>query len=154
MFKTEDMEGGNMKIKSFLIISVVVISLMAVHCSRSQSSLSPEAVSNKAILNGTVILSTNSATSFGAIQVGVKGTSLYTNPNGNGNFQIGNLPLGNVVVEVSVQSNVSDIQIDNVTSIRHAAVDLDSPGSRTRHAAERDCGVYAWRDLSKDTSIL
>jgi len=116
MFKTKDMEGGNMKIKSFLIISIVVISLLAINCRRSQSPLSPDAVSNKAILNGTVVLSGTSTMSFGAIQVGVKGTSLYTNPDGNGNFQIENLPLGNVVVEVSVKSDVSDIQIDNVTS--------------------------------------
>jgi len=105
-----------MKIKSFLIISIVVISLLAINCRRSQSPLSPDAVSNKAILNGTVVLSGTSTMSFGAIQVGVKGTSLYTNPDGNGNFQIENLPLGNVVVEVSVKSDVSDIQIDNVTS--------------------------------------
>jgi len=105
-----------MKIKSFLLITIIIISFMAINCSRSQSPFSPDSLSNQAILNGTVVLSTNSTTSFGAIQVGVKGTSLYTNPNGNGNFQIGNLPLGNVVVEVSVQRNVSDIQIDNVTS--------------------------------------
>ena len=105
-----------MKIKSFLIILIIIISVMAINCSRSQSPLSPDAVSNQAILNGTVVLSGTSTTSFGAIQVGVKGTSLYTNPDGNGNFQIDNLPLGNVVVEVSVKSDVSDIQIDNVTS--------------------------------------
>lgn len=105
-----------MKIKSFLLITIIIISFMAINCSRSQSPFSPDSLSNQAILNGTVILSTNSTTSFGAIQFRVKGTSLYTNPNGNGNFQISNLPLGNVVVEVSVQSNVSDIQIDNVTS--------------------------------------
>jgi hypothetical protein len=116
MFKTEDMEGGNMKIKSFLLITIIIISFMAVHCSRSQSPFSPEAVSSKAVLNGTVVLSGTSTTSFGAIQIGVKGTSLYTNPDGNGNFQIDNLPLGNIVVEVSVKSDVSDIQIDNVKS--------------------------------------
>lgn len=105
-----------MKIKSFLIISIIVISVMAIHCSRSQSPFSPDAVSNKAILNGTVVLSGTSTTSFGVIQVGVKGTSLYTNPDGNGNFRIDNLPLGDIVVEVSVKSDVSDIQIDNVKS--------------------------------------
>ena len=116
MFKTEDMEGGNMKIKSFLLITILIISFMAAQCSRSQSPFSPEAVSNKALLNGTVILSGTSTASFGAIQVGVKGTSIYTNPNGKGNFQIGDLPLGNVVIEFSVQGDISDIQIDNVTS--------------------------------------
>jgi len=116
MFNTEDMEEGNMKIKSFLLITIIIVSVMAIHCSRSQSPFSPDAVSNKAILNGTVVLSGTSTTSFGVIQVGVKGTSLYTNPDGNGNFRIDNLPLGNIVVEVSVKSNVSDIQIDNVKS--------------------------------------
>lgn len=105
-----------MKIKSFLIVSIVVISLLAINCSQSQSPLSPDAVSNQAILNGTLVLSGTITTSFGAIQVGVKGTSIYTNPDGNGNFQIDNLPLGNIVVEVSVQSDLSDIQIDNVQS--------------------------------------
>jgi len=105
-----------MKIRSFLIISIIVISLLAIHCSRSQSPFSPDAVSNKAILNGTVVLSGTSTTSFGVIQVGVKGTSLYTTPDGNGNFRIDNLPLGDIVVEVSVKSDVSDIQIDNVKS--------------------------------------
>ncbi|MFX0200828.1 MAG: hypothetical protein ACFFCW_32305 [Candidatus Hodarchaeota archaeon] len=105
-----------MKIKSFLLITIIIISFMAISCSRSQSPFSPDALSNQAVLNGTVVLSTNSTASFGAIQVGVKGTALYTNPDGNGNFQIDNLPLGNVVVEFSVQSDVSDIQIDNVTS--------------------------------------
>ena len=105
-----------MKIKSFLIISIIFISLLAINCSRSQSPFSPDAVSNKAILNGTVVLSGTSTTSFGVIQVGVKGTSLYTNPDGNGNFRIDNLPLGDIVVEVSVKSNVYDIQIDNVKS--------------------------------------
>jgi len=105
-----------MKIKSFLLINIIIISVMATNCSRSQSPFSPDAVSNKAILNGTVVLSGTSTTSFGVIQVGVKGTSLYTNPDGNGNFRIDNLPLGDIVVEVSVKSNVSDIQIDNVKS--------------------------------------
>lgn len=105
-----------MKIKSFLLINIIIISVMAIHCSRSQSPFSPDAVSNKAILNGTVVLSGTSTTSFGVIQVGVKGTSLYTTPDGNGNFRIDNLPLGDIVVEVSVKSDVSDIQIDNVKS--------------------------------------
>ena len=116
MFRTEDMEGGNMKIKSFLFITIFIISFMSVQCSRSQSPFSPEALSNKAVLNGTVILSGTSTASFGAIQVGVKGTSIYTSPDVNGDFQISNLPLGNVVVEFSVQGNVSDIQIDDVQS--------------------------------------
>ena len=105
-----------MKIKSFLLVTIILISFMAINCSRSQSPFSPESLSNQAILSGTVVLSANSTTSFGAIQVGIKGTSLYTNPDGNGNFQIGNLPLGNVVIEFSVQSDMSDFQIDNVTS--------------------------------------
>jgi hypothetical protein len=116
MFKTKDKEGGNMKIKSFLFITLIIISFLAIHCSRGQSPFSPDAVSNNAILNGTVVLSGTSATSFGAIQIGVKGTSLYTYPDGNGNFQIDNLPTGNIVVEVSVMSELSDIQIDNIQS--------------------------------------
>jgi len=116
MFKTKDMEGDTMKIKSFLFITLIIISFMAIHCSRSQSPFSPDAVSNNAILNGTVVLSGTSATSFGAIQIGVKGTSLYTYPDGNGNFQIDNLPTGNIVVEVSVMSKLADIQIDNIQS--------------------------------------
>lgn len=105
-----------MKIKFFLIITIIIISVIAINCSRSHSPFSPDSLSNQAVLNGTVLLSVNSTTSFGTIQVGVKGASLYTNPDGNGNFQIDNLPLGNVIVEFSVQSDVSDIQIDNVTS--------------------------------------
>jgi hypothetical protein len=90
---------------------------MGVHCSRSQSPFSSDAaLEQQAVLDGTVVLSGNSTASFGAIQVGVKGTSLYTNPDGNGNFLIENLPIGNIVVEVSVQSDMSDIQIDDVKS--------------------------------------
>ncbi len=106
-----------MKTKSFLIISIIVISFLGVHCSRSQSPLSPnDSFNQQAVLNGTVVLSGTSTASLGAIQIGVKGTSLYTNPDGNGNFLIENIPTGNIVVEVSVQSDLSDIQIDNVQS--------------------------------------
>jgi hypothetical protein len=108
------MEGGNMKNKSFLIISIIVISFLGVHC--GQSPLSPNDSFNQAQLNGTVVLSETSTASLGAIQIGVKGTSLYTNPDGNGNFLIENIPTGNIVVEVSVQSDLSDIPIDNVQS--------------------------------------
>jgi hypothetical protein len=108
------MEGGNMKTKSFLIISIIVISFLGVHC--SQSPLSPNDSFNQALLNGTVVLSGTSTASLGAIQIGIKGTSLYTNPDGNGNFLIENIPTGNIVVEVSVQSDLSDIPIDNVQS--------------------------------------
>ena len=113
---TEDMEGGNMKIKSFLIISIIVISFLGIHCSRSQSPLSPNGSFNQAVLNGTVVLSGTSTSSLGAIQIGIKGTTLYTNPDGNGNFLIKNIPTGNIVVEVSVQSDLSDLPIDNVQS--------------------------------------
>jgi len=105
-----------MKTKSFLLITMIIISFMAVQCSRSQSPFSPDALSNKAVLNGTIVLSGASTASLGAIQIGVKGTSLYTNPDGNGNFLIENIPTGNIVVEVSVQSDLSDIPIDNVQS--------------------------------------
>jgi hypothetical protein len=108
------MEGGNMKTKSFLIISIIVISFLGVHC--GQSPLSPNDSFDQALLNGTIVLSGTSTASLGAIQIGVKGTSLYTNPDGNGNFLIENIPIGNIVVEVSVQSDLSDIPIDNVQS--------------------------------------
>jgi len=114
-----------MKIKSFLLITIIIILVMVTNCSRSQSPFSPDAVSNKAILNGTVVLSGTSTTSFGVIQVGVKGTSLYTNPDGNGNFRIDNLPLGDIVVEVSVKSDVSDIQIDNVKSSEEIRITVE-----------------------------
>jgi len=111
------MEGGNMKAKIFLIFSIFVISFLGVYCGRSQSPFSSDAaLEQQAVLGGSVVLSGNSTTSFGAIQIGVKGTSLYTSPDGNGNFLIENLPIGNIVVEVSVQSDMSDIQIDNVKS--------------------------------------
>ncbi len=116
IFKTEDMEGGNMKIKSFLFIAILIISVVAIHCGRSQSPFSPETGSNAALLNGTVILSGTSTAGFGAIQIGVKGTSHYTTPDKDGNFRIDNLPLGNVVIEVAVESDLSEIQIDNVKS--------------------------------------
>lgn len=104
-----------MKIKSFLIISIIVISFLAFNCGRSQSPLSPNgSINQQAFLDGTVVLSVNSTASFGAIQVGVKGTSLYTNLDGNGNFLIDNIPTGNIVVEVSVQSDLSNLPIDNV----------------------------------------
>ena len=104
-----------MKTRSFLLISVIVISFLGVHCSRSQSPLSPnDSFSQEAVLAGTVVLAETNTASFGTIQIGVKGTPLYTNPDGNGNFLIENLPLGNIVVEVSVKSDLSDIQIDNV----------------------------------------
>lgn len=105
-----------MKIKSFLSITIIILSVMAIQCSRTQSPFSPEALSNKALLNGKVVLSDSSTASFEEIQVGIKGTSLYTTPDGYGNFQIDDLPLGNIVVEFYVQSDVSDIQINNVKS--------------------------------------
>ncbi|MDH4220228.1 MAG: hypothetical protein OEW23_15830 [Candidatus Aminicenantes bacterium] len=117
MSKTLKKEGGNMKIKSILLITIMFISIMAIHCSRSQSPFSPDAaLMQQAVLNGTVDLSGTSITSFGVIQIGIRGTSFSTNPDGNGNFQIENLPLGNIVVEVLVKSDVSDIPINNVQS--------------------------------------
>jgi len=117
MSKTFEKEGGNMKIKSILLITIMVISVMAIHCSRSQSPFSPDAaIKQQAVLNGNVVLSGTSVTNFEVIQIGVRGTSLYTNPDGNGNFQIENLPLGNIVVEVLVKSDVSDIPISDVQS--------------------------------------
>jgi len=117
MFKAFKKEGGNMKIKFFLLITIMVISVMAIHCSRSQSPFSPDAVlKQQAVLNGSVVLSGTSVANFGVIHIGVRGTFLYTNPDGNGNFQIENLPLGNIVVEVSVKSDVSDIPINDVQS--------------------------------------
>ncbi len=117
MLKTFEKEGGNMKIKSILLITIMAISVMSIHCSRSQSPFSPDAaLMQQAVLNGTVDLSGTSITSFGVIQIGIRGTSFSTNPDGNGNFQIENLPLGNIVVEVLVKSDVSDIPINNVQS--------------------------------------
>ncbi len=117
MSKALEKEGGNMKIKSILLITIMFISVMAIHCSRSQSPFSPDAaIKQQAVLNGTVDLSGTSITSFGVIQIGIRGTSFSTNPDGNGNFQIENLPLGNIVVEVLVKSDVSDIPINNVQS--------------------------------------
>jgi hypothetical protein len=116
MSKTEERKGGDMKIRFFLLITIIIISAVATNCSRSQSPFSPDAGSNTALLNGTIVLSDASASGFGAIQIGVKGTTLYANPDGDGNFQINNLPLGNIIVEVSVQSALSDIQIKNVKS--------------------------------------
>jgi len=93
---------------------------MAINCDRIQSPFSPDTAikeqTNEAVLSGTVILSGTTITNFGVIHIGVKDTSLYTNPDGNGNFQIENLPLGNIVVEVLVKSDVSDIPINNVQS--------------------------------------
>lgn len=106
-----------MKIKSFLIISIIAISLLAFHCSRGQSPFSSDAALNQqAVLNGTFVLAETNTAGFGAIQIGVKGTSLYTNPDGNGDFRIDDLPLGNIFVEVTVESDTSDIRIDNVQS--------------------------------------
>ncbi len=106
-----------MKTKPFFIISIIIISLLGFQCSKSQSPFSSDDVfEQQAILNGTIILAGTSTTSLGAIQVGIKGTSLYMNPDGNGDFQINDLPLGNIVVEVTVQSDMSDLLIDDVTS--------------------------------------
>ncbi|MEA2004793.1 MAG: carboxypeptidase-like regulatory domain-containing protein [Acidobacteriota bacterium] len=109
-----------MKIKSFLLMTIIVISIMAINCDRIQSPFSPDTAikeqTNKAVLSGTVILSGTTITNFELIQVVVKGTSLYTNPDGNGDFRIDNLPLGNIVVEIYVKNDVSDIQINNVQS--------------------------------------
>lgn len=106
-----------MKTKPFLIISIIFISLLGFQCSKSQSPFSSDIVlEHQAVLNGTVFLAGKSATSFGAIQVGIRGTSLYTSPDGNGDFQIKDLPLGNIVLEVNVQSDISDIHINDVQS--------------------------------------
>jgi len=106
-----------MKTRPFLIISIIFISLLGFQCSKSQSPFSSDVVlGQQAVLNGTVLLTGTSTTSLGAIQIGIKGTSLYTSPDGNGDFQINDLPLGNIVVEVTVQSDISDIQIDDVKS--------------------------------------
>ncbi len=106
-----------MKTKPFFIISLLIISFLGSQCSKSQSPFSSDAVfEQQAVLNGTAVLAGTSTASLTAIQVGIKGTSLYTNPDGNGDFQIKDLPLGNIVVEVTVQSDMSDIQIDDVKS--------------------------------------
>ena len=105
-----------MKIKSFLFITIMILSLVTIRCSQSQSPFTPDAISNKAVLNGTFVVSDSITTDLGEIQVGVEGTSLYTSPDMSGNFQIDDLPIGDIVVEVYVQSDVSDIKIDNVKS--------------------------------------
>ena len=106
-----------MKTKPFFIISIIVISLLGFHCSKSQSPFSSDVVfEQQAVLDGKVVLAGTSTTSLEAIQVGIKGTSLYTSPDGNGDFQIKDLPLGNIVVEVTVQNDLSDIQIEDVKS--------------------------------------
>jgi hypothetical protein len=71
---------------------------------------------NKATLHGAVILAGTRTTGFGGIRIGIKGTSLYTNPDGSGNFLIDNLPTGNRVVEVFVMSDLSEIPLGDVQS--------------------------------------
>jgi len=152
MFKTYDKEGGNMKIKSFILMTIIVISIMAINCDRIQSPFSPDTAikeqTNKAVLSGTVILSGTTITNFGVIHIGVKGTSLYTNPDGNGNFQVENLPLGNIVVEVLVKSDVSDIQINNVQSGEEIRITVQVQASNQAVLAHME------RKNKKSTGVL
>jgi len=141
-----------MKIKSFILMTIIVISIMAINCDRIQSPFSPDTAikeqTNKAVLSGTVILSGTTITNFGVIHIGVKGTSLYTNPDGNGNFQVENLPLGNIVVEVLVKSDVSDIQINNVQSGEEIRITVQVQASNQAVLAHME------RKNKKSTGVL
>jgi len=136
----KNIKGARMKIKYFLLIANIIISFTAINCSRSQSPLSPDPVSNNAVLKGTVVLSGTSTANFETIQIGVKGTSHNTIPDGNGHFQIDDLPIGNIVVEFFVQGDVSDIQIDNIKSeeVIRIAVEIQSDNQAILANMERN----------------
>ncbi len=102
-----------------LTISVIfILSGAAVNCDRNMSPLSSELPQNKdtigAVLTGTVDLGNSQVSSFSAVKVGLKDTHLVTTPNDKGDFTLKNIPPGDIALEVTVQTTVSDISIENV----------------------------------------
>ncbi|MFO7865265.1 MAG: hypothetical protein R6V02_00440 [Candidatus Aminicenantes bacterium] len=102
-----------------LTISVIfILAGAAVNCDRNMSPLSSELPQNKdtigAVLTGTVDLGNSQVSSFSAVKVGVKDTNLVTTPNDKGDFTLKNIPPGDIALEVTVQTTVSDISIENV----------------------------------------
>lgn len=102
-----------------LTISVIfILAGAAVNCDRNMSPLSSELPQNKdtigAVLTGTVDLGNSQVSSFSAVKVGLKDTHLVATPNDKGDFTLKNIPPGDIALEVTVQTTVSDISIENV----------------------------------------
>ena len=75
---------------------------------------------------------------MGAVQVGVQGSNNYVTPDSYGNFAIGNLPLGNPVVDVVAQDVFTGIPLENVQSGDEITVRLDILANGKAHLAKME----------------
>ncbi len=129
-----------MRTKIILIITLFILSIANTNCDLGFTPLSPDVPktdqSGKAVLTGTISLISGNA-SFSSIIIGIQGTSLQTVPDGNGNFQIENLPLGDVVVEVNVQTQVSNLTIRGVISNEEIKIRIEIQANNTAVLVEQ-----------------
>ncbi len=123
-----------MRTKIILILTLFVLSLATINCDRVFSPFSPDVPkteqSGNAVLTGTIFLS-SSDTDFSSILIGIQGTSLQTVADGSGNFQIENLPLGDIVVEVTVQTQVSNLAIQGVITNEEIKIRIEIQAGNT-----------------------
>jgi hypothetical protein len=116
-----------MRTKSFIFGLVVLTALASMSCSSGGNPASaelPGTTSTGAVFSGTVSVS-GAGVTFGAVQIGLRGSTQQTTPNSSGEFALNDLPVGNQVVEVSVKNVVSDIPLVNVQSGEEIRVRLE-----------------------------
>ena len=138
------MKESGMKVKVILVSILFVFSLTALSCKQSSSPFDPGSLakgqSGTASITGSIILAGTSITDFNLINVGIKGTDLAVNPDKNGNFRITQLPLGSLIIEIYVESNISDIPVDDVESGEEIqmAVEIQSDNSAVLASISRN----------------
>jgi len=105
---------------NFIICIVFCLSLFAIQCSQDSNPVGPgvstETQSGDAVLLGNFVTSGTSSVDFGLIQVSVRGTNIQAQPDPNGDFQINGLPTGDQSVEVSIENNLSSIDVADIQS--------------------------------------
>lgn len=108
------------KLSILPILILFLIAALTVSCDRNLNPLGSKVSQTKdstnAVLTGTVNLGTSQITNFSSINLGIKGTNLNTTPDEKGDFILKNIPSGDIVLEVIVQTDLTEISIENVKS--------------------------------------
>jgi len=108
-----------MRIRFYTLTVLLSLALLGSSCNSGGSPASPDDLmlptSSGANLLGTVSVS-GSNIDLGAVQVGIKGTNNFVTPNANGDFAVGNLPIGNPTLDVLAHDVVTGIPLENVNS--------------------------------------
>jgi hypothetical protein len=116
-----------MRTKSFIIGLAVLAAFVSSSCSSGGNPVSaeyPGTTSTGAVFSGTVSVS-GAGVTFGAVQIGLRGSTQRTTPNSSGEFALNDLPVGNQVVDVSVKDVTTDIPLVNVQSGEEIRVMLE-----------------------------